>query len=331
MEEEFTITTLTAAINEKPYVPGQVGALNIFEEDGVATNHIKVEKKGTGLHIVEPSARGSTGEAREEADNRRMVTFEIDHFEIPDSVNADEIQGVRLFGSDDQLEVLDNRISAKQDGHAMDLDATLEHQRIGAIKGIVLSGKGVVLHNLYNQFEIAVPAPISLGLNAQVAGISTKIKGDVVYATEDDIDAPYDHIHALCGRDFHDQLWNQQEIRETFLADNQGYRLRDGAPDVFRAGQVTFERYRTGKSAKVANGGSAFIADNEARVFPVGVRGLFITRFGPPDWNGLTNSIGLPRYSRLKEKFNDKGYHLDSQMNAISLCTRPAALKTLTI
>lgn len=335
MQDEFTIVELSAAINKQPFVPGQIGALRVgdeplFDEDGVSTDAIKVEEQDGKLDLIEPTRRGGPGQTIGD-DDRRRITFDIDHYEINDAVNADEIQGVKLFGSDDQLEVMENRIDTKLKRHARALDATLEHQRVGAIKGIILSGKGKVLHNLYDRFGLAVPAPIALGIDDQVAGIASKIKKDVVYAVEDELDDAYDHIHAMCGRDFHDCLWQQKEVRETFLADNQGYQLRDGAPDVFRVGKVMFERYRTGKKATLANGGSAFIAADEARVFPVGVPELFITRFCPGDWNGLPNTVGLPRYTRMKAKYNDKGYHLDSQMNAISLCTRPSVLKKLTI
>lgn len=330
MEEEFDIVTLTAAINDKPFVPGQVAATGIFDEEGVSTLFIKVEAQEGKLDIIEPSPRGGVGQTTDEED-RETFTFQIDHFEIPDSVNADDVQGVRMFGTDDTLEVMDNRIDQKLARHARSMDATLEHQRIGAVKGIVLSGKGKVLHNLYDRFNMAIPAPVVLGLGGQVEGIATKIKGDIVHAIEDELDQSYDRIHGVCGRDFHAFLWEQKEVRETFLADNQGYQLRDGAPDIFKAGQVTWERYRTGRRASAANSAGAFIADNEARVFPVGVPDLFITRFGPGDWNGLPNTVGLPRYTRLKAKYNDKGYHLDSQMNAISLCTQPKALRKITI
>ncbi|MBT2130116.1 major capsid protein [Aliiroseovarius lamellibrachiae] len=330
MEDEFDIVTLTASVNNQPFVPGQMGATGVFDEEGVPTTSIKVEEQNGKLDIIEPSPRGGPGQTVDD-DDRQTFTFEVDHFEINDSVNADEIQGVRMFGTNDDLEVMENRIDTKLARHARSMDATLEHQRIGAAKGIVLSGKGKVLHNLYDRFGMAVPAPIVLGLGSEVSGIATKIKGDVVFAIEDELDASYDHIHSLCGRDFHAALWDQKEVRETYMADNEGYRLRDGAPDVFKIGHVTFERYRTGRRAKAANAAGAFIADNEARVFPVGVPDLFITRFAPGDWNGLPNTMGLPRYTRMKAMYNDKGYHLDSQMNAISLCTMPGVLRKLTV
>lgn len=329
-ETEFSVLALTAAINNQPFVPGQLGATGIFDEDGVAVTTIKIEENNGTLALIEPTPRGGPGQTIGD-DDRRVIPFEIDHYEINDAVLADETQGVRMFGSDDQLETVQNRVESKLSTHARAHDATLEHQRVGAIKGVILSGKGKVLHNLYDRFGLAVPAPIALGINAQVESIATKIKGDVVYSIEDELDAPYDHIHAMCGRDFHDALWDQKEVRETFLADNMGYQLRDGAPDVFTVGKVTFERYRTGKKATAANGGAAFIAADEARVFPVGVADLFITRFAPADLEETVNTIGLPRYAHQYAMPNGKGRHLDSQMNAISLCTRPGVLKKLTI
>ena len=330
MEDEFDIVTLTATINDQPFVPGQMGATGVFDEEGVPTLTVKVEEQNGKLDIIEPTPRGAPGQTLDD-DDRQSFTFEVDHFEINDSVNADEVQGVRMFGTTDELEVMENRIETKLARHARSMDTTLEHQRIGAAKGIILSGKGKVLHNLYDRFGLAMPAPVVLGLGAPVAGLATLIKGNVVHAIEDELDQSYDRIHALAGRDLHAALWEQKEVRETFLADNQGYQLRDGAPDVFRAGGVTWERYRTGRRASAANGAGAFIADNEARVFPVGVPELFITRFAPGDWNGLPNTMGLPRYTRLKAMYNDKGYHLDSQMNAISLCTMPKVLRKVTI
>ena len=330
MEEEFDIVTLTPTINDIPAVPGQVGALGIFEEEGVATTSVKIESREGKLDIIEPTPRGGPGQTVDDED-RKTFTFEVDHFEINDSVNADEVQGVRMFGSTGELEVMENRIDTKLARHARSMDATLEHQRIGAIKGIVLSGKGRVLHNLYDRFDLPVPAPVVLGLGGQVSGIATKIKGDVVHAIEDELDQAYDHMHGMAGRDLHAALWDQKEVRETYLADNQGYNLRDGAPDVFKVGHVTWELHKTGRRARLANGGTAFVADNEGHVFPVGVPELFITRFAPGDWNGLPNTMGLPRYTRLKAMFNDKGYHLDSQTNAFNACTQPGALRKVTI
>lgn len=329
MWDHFSIIALTAALNNQPFVPGQVGATGIFHEEGVDTTVIMVEEQNGTLSIIEPTQRGGPGVTVGD-DARRTLPFEVDHFEINDSVKADEVQGVRVLGSTDQLETVQSRIDTKLERHARRLDATLEHQRVGAIKGIILSGKGKVLHNLYDRFGIAVPAAVPLGLGGNVSKLATAIKQNVIVPMEDELDEAYSGVHAFCGDAFHAQLWDQPEVRETYLAQSGGT-LRDGAPDVFNFGNITWERYRTGKKATAANGGAPFIASNKARIVPKGVPELFITRFAPADLEETVNTIGLPRYANQYPMPNGKGRHLDSQMNAISLCTRPGVLRELTI
>ena len=262
---------------------------------------------------------------------RNKIPFNMDHFEINDAVYADEVQGVRALGSDDALETIQARIDSKQERHARAMDNTLEHYRVGAIKGLIVSKSGRVLHNLYDRFNIAVPAAVNLGIGAaEVANLGELLDG-VTHSIEDDLDANYDHLHVLTGRTFHTKMWNQKVVRETFLNTSGAEILRRGIPRVFEFGDMVFERYRTGRKAQAANGNAAYIADDEARVFPVGVPEMYLTRFGPADYEETVNTIGLPRYSRQYAMQNGKGRHLDAQMNVINLCTRPAALRRMTI
>jgi len=330
-DPQFSVIAMTAALNDQPFVPGQIGGLRLFEEDGVSVTTVSVEEENGALNLIEPTPRGGPGVTVGDA-NRTKVPFEMDHFEINDAIYADEIQGVRQLGSDDALETIQSRIDAKQSRHARAMDNTLEHYRIGAIKGLIVSKSGKVLHNLYDRFGIAVPAPVALGIGAgDVVGLDKLIKDNVVYAIEDVLDEGYSGIHAMCGRDFHAYLWGQKTVRETFLNTAGASVLREGIPDKFEYAGVIWERYRTGKKATTANGDVAYIAADEARVVPLGVPDMFLTRFGPADYEETVNTIGLPRYARQYAMPNGKGRHLDAQMNVINICTRPAALRRLTV
>ena len=64
---------------------------------------------------------------------------------------------------------------------------------------------------------------------------------------------------------------------------------------------------------------------------PKGVPELFITRFAPADYEETVNTEGLPFYAKQYSSQNGKGRHLEVQMNAISICTRPKALRRLTL
>jgi len=327
-DEGFTLESLTAAVNSQPYRPGQISATGIFQEDGVNTTVVSIEYREGKLALVEPTERGGPGETTGDEDRSR-IPFEVDHYQRDDSIYADEVQNVRAFGSEDRLEALVERIERKAQRHAADLTMTLEHQRVGAIKGIVTSKSGRVLHDLYSRFGIAVPAPISLELDNEATQVGS-LWQDVVYGLEDALDEPYEGIHVFTGREFHKRMWTHKSLQETFLYHAGAAILRQDVPDVFEFGGATWERYRTGARA-TADLGAPYIAADEARVIVKGVPDLFITRFAPADYEETVNTIGLPFYARQYPKQNGKGRNLEVQMNAISLCTRPQVLRKLTL
>jgi hypothetical protein len=326
--DPFTLESLTAAVNTIPYRPGQISARGIFEEDSVSTTMISVELRDGKLGLVEPSNRGGPGETTGDED-RKKVPVEVPHYQRNDSILADEVQNVREFGTETSLEMLTGRVNRKAQRHGADLTMTLEHQRVGAIKGIVTSKSGGVLLNCYNAFSIAVPAAISLELDVD-STLVTSLWQDVVYSIEDSLDEAYTGLHVFTGRDLHKAMWQHKSVRETFLYGNGAVVLRQDVPDVFDFGGATWERYKTGAKA-TADLGSPYIAADEGRVVPLGVPDLFITRFAPADYNETVNTPGLPFYSRAVEKTNGKGYDLEVQMNAISLCTRPGVLRKVTL
>lgn len=326
--DPFSLETLTAAVNAEPYRPGQVSASGLFSEDGVTTVNISVEMRDGKLGLVEPSARGGPGETSGD-ESRKKIPFIVPHYQRDNSILADEVQGVRAFGSEDEAEQLEDRVVRKAVRDAQDLTMTLEHQRVGALKGIVTSKSGGVLVDLYSAFGIAVPAAVSLELDVE-STLVTSLWQDVVYSIEDALDEPYDGIHVFTGRDFHKWLWQHKSVRETFLYNGGAAVLRQDVPDTFDFGGATWERYKTGAKA-TADLGVPYIAANEARVAVKGVEDLFITRFAPADYNETVNTRGLPFYSKAIEKRNGKGYDLETQMNAVSLCTKPQALRKLTL
>lgn len=328
-DDAFSVQTLTAKVNKATYRPGQIGASGLFEEDSVATTIISVEEKDGKLGLIEPSKRGGPGETIDD-EKRNLIPFMVDHYQRDDAVMADEIQNVRAFGTEGELEQVENRVMQKADRHLADLDMTLEHQRIGAVKGIVTSRSGKTLHDLYSRFNIAVPAAISLELDVDATKVDEILEKDVAWSIEDSLDSFYQGFHVWTGRDFHLAMWNHPRIRETYLTTPMAAVLREAIPDKFTVGKFTFERYKTGRKA-TDNLGTAYIAADEGRVTPVGVPGLFITRFAPADYFETVNTPGLPRYMKQVRMRNDKGVDLEIQSNPISLCTQPSALRKLTL
>lgn len=328
--DAFSLISLTAAVNKRKYRPGQISASGIFSEDGVTTTVLFIERREGKLALVEPTKRGGPGETVGQ-EGRDGIPFAVPHYQRDDTIMADEVQGVRSFGSEDALETVEERVVSRSARHAQDLTMTLEHQRCGAIKGVVLTKGGSVLSNLYTDFGVATPAAVSLELDVDATDVGTVFDG-VRFSIEDALDEPYDGLHVYTGRDFHTALWRHKSLKETLLASGgmEALTLRLAVPDTFEFGGATWERYRTGAAA-TADLGSPYIAANEARVVPIGVPDLFITRFAPADYEETVNTVGLPFYAKQWARDDGKGRHLQVQSNPISICTRPDVLRKLTL
>ena len=113
------------------------------------------------------------------------------------------------------LEGVQAVVNQRMSEMATKMDATLEHLRIGAIKGQILDADGsAVIYDLFTEFGVTAYTEIDFDLdNASPAPGAVKKKcHDVRRKIEDELGAaPYDHIHAICGADF---FYQAQLIRE---------------------------------------------------------------------------------------------------------------------
>lgn len=326
--DEFSLASLTSLANEKPAVPGQIGAAVDFEEDSITTTSIKIETEGASLALVEPTPRGGSGETVDH-EGRRLRTIDAVHLQRDESVYADEVQNVRAFGSATEVETVQSLVDRKMTKHSRDFDLTEEWMKLGAWCGKIVSGKGKTILDIYAEFGLATPSAIEFDL--ETATFKVRTETDVLREDmEDYLVAPsYGAVHAFCGADFFRALVDHPEVRETYLGTAAAVELRGQMPDVFTYGGITWERYRASAKAKTAVGG-AFIAADEARVGFTGVSGLWLTRYAPADYFETVNTPGLPRYVReMDEERTAKRAKFEVQTNPIILCTQPATLRRL--
>jgi hypothetical protein len=128
--------SLTAAVNELPYVPGQAGKLGIFEESGIPTT--TSSSSATRAWSTSSRTRRAAPRRKPRGTNRRELrTFTVPHLPTRASIGADSLRNVRAFGSN-QLQSLEEVRNQHMMNHMASLDATVEYQRIGAIKGNIL-------------------------------------------------------------------------------------------------------------------------------------------------------------------------------------------------
>ncbi len=313
----FSIGSLTAAINEADYVPSRLGQLGIFQETGITTTTATVEKDGDTLELVPAGERGAPADPLKR-NKRSGVTFNAVHLPTTDTILADEVQNVRAFGSEDQLEGVQQVVDTRLGRMARRIDATLEWQRMGALKGKILDADGsTVITDLYAAFGIQ-QTTVKMALNTDGTNVQGKAL-DVLENIEDSLKMlPFSSAHAFCGRSFWRKLINHPSVRETYL-NQQSEKLRGDARDAFEFGGITWER-ATGRVA-----GQPFVMDGEANVIPMGVPDMFLAHYAPADYADAVNTIGLPFYSSTERLKHGKGVEIEAQSNPIILNTRPGA------
>ncbi|KWF66643.1 major capsid protein [Burkholderia pseudomultivorans] len=318
-DDAFSLSSLSAAINEQPYVPGRIGTLGLFEEDGITTTTVQIERDGDTLSLVPAGQRGAPAVVVG-GSKRGMIPFNTVHLPQRAVIMADEIANLRAFGSETELEALQTVVNRRLAKMRRQLDATHEFHRIGAIKGAVLDADGkTVLIDLLKYFGIEQTV-ISFELSTATTEMRQKCV-EVQDAIEDALGAmTYTGVRVFCGREFWNKLIVAKSVKETYLASVMAAQLRGDARDAFDFGGCTFERYR----GRVGDVG--YVADDEAHAVPEGVSELFISRFAPADYVEAVNTTGIPYYAKQELMDFGKGVEIEAQSNPIHLCTRPKAL-----
>lgn len=139
--DAFSVTSLTDAINKMPYLPGQAGQLGLFKESGVSTTSVMIEEKEGSLELIPTSPRGAPA-AQNRHNKRKARSLLATHLTLEDTILADEVQGVREFGSETAVQNVQTVVNDRLGDMAAKHDLTLENLRLGAIKGEVIDADG---------------------------------------------------------------------------------------------------------------------------------------------------------------------------------------------
>ena len=312
----FSLSSLTAAINTGPHVPTRIGDSGLFTEEGVTTTTVQIEKKGSKLILVPSQERGGNGVVVN-ADKRELIPFNTVHLPQRATILADEIQGLRAFGSESEAETVENYVNQRFVKLRRNLEVTLEHHRIGAIQGKVMDADGSTeLVDLYAKFGLAQQTQ-SLVLGTAGTNVKNKLM-TAVRTLEDNLGAAmYTGLICYCSATFFDAFTGHATVKTAYERWQDGAALRDDMRNGFTYAGITFVEYR-GKVNSVS-----FIADGDAYLVPQGIPDMFVTNFAPADYMETVNTIGLPFYANQEIKSMNKGVDLEAQSNPLCINTRP--------
>lgn len=320
--DAFHFTKLVAGINKIPYVPTRLGSLNLFQPEGISTLSAAIEMQGNTLTLVPTAARGAPGVIKN-LDRRNIRDFRTVHLPQRVAVQADEVSGLRQFGSETEEETAMRLLMKKTAVARRDLDITHEWQRMGALKGIVLDADGTsVIYNYFTEFGLT---QTTLSIALSTAG--TKVLQVVVALkrmVEDKLGGTMmSGLRVLCSAEFFDALTGHPAVIEAYKYQQSNF-LRTDNRDGFEFGGVIWEEYRG------TIGSTRFIAANKAYAIPEGVPDLFKTLYSPAPYMETVNTEGLPFYLKSKDADYNTGIEYQAQSNPLHMCTRPDAIVELT-
>ncbi|MBT9299792.1 major capsid protein [Pseudomonas sp. TAE6080] len=317
-DDAFSVSSLTAAINDQEYLPGRISGLNLFREEGISTLTVQIEKDGETLALVPAGERGTSGLVVA-GSRRQLIPFNTVHLPERFTIKADEIQGIRAFGTRSELQAVQDVVNKRLAKARRQLDATHEFQRMGALNGQVLDADGkTVLLDIYKTFGVQ-RQKMPMGLNSPDTELRVKC-GEALDMQEDALGSiTSTGSRAFCGKNFWNKLIVHRSVKETYFNSQQAAALRGDARESFEFGGIVWERYR----GKIA--GVSFVHDDKALLIPEGVPELYISSFAPADYMETVNTQGIPYYSKIEPLPFNKGVAGEAQSNPLHLCTRPRA------
>lgn len=315
--DAFSVTNLTLAIQNVPHQPQRLSELRLFSEEGIPTTSVSLESMGSTISLVPAASRGAPGRPMTN-DKRTLRAMSTIHLPQRATIVADEVQNLRAFGSESEVETAQNLMNRKLAKMRRDLDTTIEWQRMGAIKGQILDADGTtVLEDLYNTFGVTQTTH-----NMVLGNTSTKVLQKVVEAKRK-MEAElgglmYTGLRAICSASFFDALVTHPAAEKAFDRWMNGEFLRTDLRGGFYFAGVYWEEYR----GRV--GAQSFVEDGVAYLIPEGVADLFVTYFAPADYMETVNTNGVPYYAKQEPMPFNKGIMVEAQSNPLSICTRPA-------
>lgn len=328
--DAFTTVELTNSINLIGHVPGFLGNLGLFTYRPVSVPDLFVEERGDKLVIIPNRPRGGVPQPLQATGtNRRRVarSFRVTHLPQNDFIPADEILGVRAFGSQSELEVVGQKVNERFEMMRRNVELTWENLMLGCVKGTILDSDGTTtIYNLFTEFNVTQETEIDFDLDAAspASGALRKKCDDATRKITRNAKGANANLRiiGICGDAFWDDLVAHSEVRNTYLNWVQAQDLRMGT--AFRTmmfGGIDWYNYRG-----TDDNTTLLVNTDKCHLFPLGVPGLFDMYFAPANKTAFVNTLGLPLYAFQYLHPKDEGVDLEVQSNPLPLCTQPLVL-----
>ena len=331
-QDPFKAIALSDAVQRNPYQPVGLGALGVFESNPIRTRALAIEERTGKLVLIPFSQRGAEGTQRT-TEKRKFRYFEVPRLMHDDTIQAEEVQGIREFGTESVLMQIETEVARRLSGPTGLLASvvyTKEYLRLAALQGLVLDPKdGSVMYNWFDEFQIVQPPPTPFNLPAQALNTLRPICNGIIRTMarkSQGAFVPTTRVYAMCGDAFYDAFVNHVDVIRTFVNWSDAKALRDNSQgaafDAFDFSGITWFNYR-GSDDNV----TIKIPDEQVNFFPVGAPGVFREANAPGETVDWVNTPGRPVYVLpIFDLFRRMWWKMETYAYPLFVCTRPEVL-----
>jgi hypothetical protein len=332
-QDPFSTFQLTTAIERIPYQPTLLGDMGIFTPTPIRTKALGVEERDGQLVLIQSSQRGQPVNSERTTEKRKMRYFEVPRITQGDTISADEIEGIRQFGTESELMQVMAEVARRLSGPTglvANVNYTWENMRLAAIQGLLTDADGSVIYNWYDEFGFAAPAAVHFDLAAGVAGsLRPKINEIVraMYRAAKGAFKPNQRIGALCGDAFYDAFTNHPDVIRTFINWQDAALLRGsqgGAFTNFNFADVEWINYRGSDDNSTIK-----IPDNAVKFFPIDAPSIFEVAFSPLESFDFVNTPGRDMYVLpIFDRDRNMWWRQEVYSYPLFICKRPEVLQS---
>lgn len=329
-QDAFSTIQLTAAVEKLPYQPQALGELGIFDPFPIRTKALFIEERLGKLTLLKTTPRGAPI-ANRTTEKRTARSFTIPRIAEEDTLQADEIQSIRAFGTESELMMMQAEVARRLNGPTgllKNVEYTWENMRLGAIQGILLDSDGSTIYNWFDEFQVAVPTEVAFDLSnvAPTEGaLRTKCNGLVRSMARASQGAflPSTRVYGLAGDAFWDALVSHPDVTKTYYNWEAAKELRAGqAFQAMRFGGIDWFNYRGSDDTT-----TIAVDTDHAKFFPVGAPGVFQVAYAPGESFNWVNTPGKPQYViPIMDRDRNAWWKMEVYSYPLFICTRPAVL-----
>lgn len=321
----FSTIALTQGINLLPNRYGKILQKKIFRFNPLRVRQIAIEEQNGQIILLPTMPPGSPGTTAKRG-KRKLRTFTIPHIPHDDTIQPNEVQGIRGFGTNNLValsEVMAKHLQDMRDKH----EITHEYMSMGALKGVILDADGSVIYDLFDEFEIT-PKVIDFALDVPTTDIKAKCL-ELKRHIEDNLRGEISSgVRCFVHEDFFDALTGHPKVVKAWELFNAGAQQRTDQRAGFEFAGITFEEYR-GQVMDPDGNLRRFIETGNGHAFPEGTASTFSMHAAPADFNETVNTMAQLFYAKQEPRKFERGTDLHTQSNPLPMCARPGVLVTV--